>query len=61
MTEQTLDENTPPSGTEENVNTVAEDSDEVDLAKDQSPVLDDAPVEDVEDDTVVSGIPTEGA
>lgn len=41
----------PPAGIEENVNVVAEDSEDSDFAKNQEPVYDDEPEVDDEDDT----------
>lgn len=63
MSDIPLDENTLPEGTEEFVNVVPEDAEDVDLAKDQEPVLDDEPVEDVvdDDDQPTDGPATEGA
>lgn len=58
------DPNARPEGFEDTVNVVAEDSEELDLAKDQEPVLDettdDEPDED-DEDIDLSGPATEGA
>lgn len=53
----------PPAGTEVNVNVVPEDSEEADLAKDQTPVLDDSEdsSDEADEDVDLSGPATEGA
>jgi hypothetical protein len=52
----------PPAGTEVNVNIVAEDSEESDLAKDQTPELDDEVLEvEADEDVDLTGPATEGA
>lgn len=59
MSEPAYDENAKP---EEFVNVVPEDSVDVTLAKDQTPVLDDDAVDDTPDDEEEpTGPPTEGA
>jgi len=56
------DPNARPEGFEDTVNVVAEDSEEVDLAKDQTPELDDENLELEDDEDVdLSGPATEGA
>lgn len=51
-----------PEGFEDNVNVIAEDSEESDFSKDQEPVLDDEDLELEDDEDVdLSGPATEGA
>jgi hypothetical protein len=51
----------PPAGTEDNVNVIAEDSEEADFSKNQEPVLDEEDLEIEEDEDLdLSGPGTEG-
>lgn len=60
--EREFDENTLPKGSEVNSNLVPEDSLEVDLARNQEPVLDDSDNQEPdEDDESFDGPETEGA
>lgn len=56
------DPNARPEGSEDFVNVVAEDSEEIDFSKDQEPTLDDEDLELEDDEDVdLSGPATEGA
>jgi hypothetical protein len=55
------DPNARPEGFEDAANVVAEDSEEVDFAKDQSPELDENDLEDDGSEPDLSGPATEGA
>lgn len=55
------DPNARPEGFEDTANVVAEDSEEVDFAKDQSPELDEHDLEDDGSEPDLSGPATEGA